>query len=244
MKVEGRNAVREAILQGAKIDKIYFAQGSHDATFRSIVDLAFSKNIKCQFVDSAILNSTSVTHHHQGMIAFVADFEYCRLEDILDHARDLGEDPFILLCDGIEDPHNLGSIIRVCECLGVHGIVIPKNRACQVNETVVKVSAGATSYVKIARVTNLNDAIRKLKDEGVFVYDLELGGESVDRCNMTGPIAIVVGSEGFGTHELTRKLSDQVVTIPMYGKVNSLNASVACGMILYEARRQRDGRKN
>ena len=162
----------------------------------------------------------SVTKHHQGLIAQADDYKYCSVQNILDLAKEKNEDPFILICDGIEDPHNLGSMIRVCECLGVHGMI---------------------SYVKIAKVTNINDTIRDLKKLGIWVYACELGGQNMTKTKLTGPIAVVVGSEGFGVSQLTKKLCDEIVTIPMYGKVNSLNASVACGMILYEVRRQRNG---
>ena len=241
MRIEGRNAVREALQSGTKIDKIIASKTSGDKVFDDIIALARKNGVKIQFVDNNVLNSMSVTKHHQGLIAQADDYKYCSVQDILDLAKGKNEDPFILICDGIEDPHNLGSMIRVCECLGVHGMIIPKNRSCTVNETVVKVSAGATSYVKIAKVTNINDTIRDLKRLGIWVYACELGGQMMTKTKLTGPIAVVVGSEGFGVSQLTKKLCDEIVTIPMYGKVNSLNASVACGMILYEVRRQRNG---
>ena len=239
MKVEGRNAVRELVLNGTTIDRVLIQNNLHDAVISDLVDLCKSRKIRFQFVNSNILNNESVTKHHQGVIAYTSEFKYSATEDILDYAKEKGEDPFILILDGIEDPHNLGSILRNCDCLGVHGVIIEKTRACQVNETVIKTSAGATSYVKVARVANTNNEIEKLKKQNVWVYACELGGETLTKANLTGPIAIVIGSEGRGTGKLTLKTCDGTVTIPQYGKINSLNASVATGIILYEVRRQR-----
>lgn len=239
MKVEGRNAVRELILNGSTIDKVLIQNNLHDNVIEEIIALLKSKKIRFQFVAQNILNNESVTKHHQGVIAFTSDFKYSTTEDILNFAKEKNEDPFILILDGIEDPHNLGSIIRVCECLGVHGIIIEKTRACQVNETVIKTSAGATSYVKVARVANINNEIEKLKKQNVWVYACELGGEDLTKTNLKGAVAIVIGSEGRGTGKLTLKLCDGIVTIPQFGKINSLNASVATGIVLYEVRKQR-----
>lgn len=239
MKVEGRNAVRELVLNGTTIDRVLIQNNLRDAVITDLVDLCKSRKIRFQFVNATILNNESVTKHHQGVIAYTSEFKYSATEDILDYAKEKGEDPFILILDGIEDPHNLGSILRNCECLGVHGVIIEKTRACQVNETVIKTSAGATSYVKVARVANINNEIEKLKKQNVWVYACELGGEALTKANLTGPIAIVIGSEGRGTGKLTLKTCDGTVTIPQYGKINSLNASVATGIILYEVRRQR-----
>lgn len=239
MKVEGRNAVRELILNGSTIDKVLIQNNLHDNVIEEIISLLKSKKIRFQFVAQNILNNESVTKHHQGVIAFTSDFKYSTTEDILNFAKEKNEDPFILILDGIEDPHNLGSIIRVCECLGVHGIIIEKTRACQVNETVIKTSAGATSYVKVARVANINNEIEKLKKQNVWVYACELGGDDLTKTNLKGAVAIVIGSEGRGTGKLTLKLCDGIVTIPQFGKINSLNASVATGIVLYEVRKQR-----
>lgn len=239
MKVEGRNAVRELILSDQTIDKVIIADGSHDVVMQEIITQLKNKGVKFQFVKQAVINSESVTKHHQGIIAYTTEFKYCSTEDILEYASSKNEDPFILILDGIEDPHNLGSIMRVCECLGVHGIIIEKMRACSVNETVIKVSAGASSYVKVARVSNINNEIEKLKQNGVWVYACELGGQELKNSNLTGAVAIVIGSEGKGTGKLTLKNCDGVVTIPQCGHVNSLNASVATGIVLYEVIRQR-----
>ena len=239
MKVEGRNAVRELVNNNATIDKVLIQNNLHDPVLTEIVNLIKQKKIRFQFVPQNVLNAESATKHHQGIIAYTSEFKYCTLEDILDYAKQKNEDPFILILDGIEDPHNLGSIIRVCECLGVHGVIIEKTRACQVNETVIKTSAGATSYVKVARVANINNEIEKLKKQNVWVYACELGGQDLTKANLKGGIAIVIGSEGRGTGKLTLSKCDGIVTIPQFGKINSLNASVATGIVLYEAKKQR-----
>ncbi len=242
MKVEGRNAVRELILNGnTTIDKVIVQNNIHDSVISEIVDMMKQKKIRFQFVPVNVLNNDSVTKHHQGIIAYTSEFKYSTTEDILNLAKEKNEEPFILILDGIEDPHNLGSILRVCECLGVHGVIIEKTRACQVNETVIKTSVGATSYVKVARVANINNEIEKLKKQNIWVYACELGGDDLTSSNLTGGIAIVIGSEGRGTGKLTLKLCDGIVTIPQYGKINSLNASVATGIVLYEVSRQRKG---
>lgn len=239
MKIEGRNAVREALKSDTTILKVSISKTSGDKVISEIIDLAKRKSVRIQFVDPLVLGKQSVTGKHQGVIAETSEYKYSSVADILAVAKEKGEDPFILILDGIEDPHNLGSIIRVCECMGVHGIIIGKNRACGVSETVIKVSAGATAYVKVAQVTNIHQTMEELKKKNFFIYACELGGEDIGKSNLTGPIAIVVGSEGKGMSELTKKLADQVVTIPMFGRVNSLNASVSAGMILYEAMMQR-----
>ena len=239
MKVEGRNAVRELILKGSTIDKVLIQNNLKDGVINELIDLLKNKKIRFQFVNANVLNNESVTKHHQGVIAYTTEFKYSSTEDILEYAKECGEDPFILILDGIEDPHNLGSILRNCECMGVHGVIIEKTRACQVNETVIKTSAGATTHVKVAKVSNINNEIEKLKKQNVWVYGCELGGENLCKSNLTGPVAIVIGSEGRGTGKLTLKICDGIVTIPQYGKINSLNASVSAGIVLYEAVRQR-----
>ena len=232
MQIEGRNAVREAIISGATIEKIMASNNAKDTTFQEIIRLAKSNKLKIQFVDNALLNKASQTGKHQGIIAITTDFKYSTMSEILSVSRTKNKDPFILILDGIEDPHNLGSIVRVCECFGVDGIIIGKNRACGVNETVIKTSAGATSYVKIAKVTNINNAIEELKENNIWVYACELGGEDITSVDYSGGVAVVIGSEGFGTSKLTLKLCDKIVTIPMCGKINSLNASVATGIAI------------
>jgi 23S rRNA (guanosine2251-2'-O)-methyltransferase len=200
-----------------------------------IVSLAKQLGVKIQFVDKKVLDKESVTGKHQGYLAVTVDFEYSELEDLL--AKD--GDKLIVVLDEINDPHNLGSIIRVCECAGVDGIVIGKNRQVQVNETVVRCSAGAISHVKIARVTNVNNAIEQMKENGVWVYCADMDGQSMYDANLTGNVALVIGGEGNGVSRLTKSLCDGVISIDLRGKVNSLNASVACGIVVYEALRQR-----
>ena len=236
MKVKGRNAVRELIVSGANIDKILASKTSKDKVFADIISQAKSKGIKIQFVDNASLDREC--DNHQGLVAFASDFKYSSVDDILQVARDKGTNHFVLILDGVEDPHNFGSIIRVAECLGVDGIIISKNRACPVTDTVAKVSAGAVEHIKIAKVTNINNEIERLKKENIWVYACELGGEDVETANLSGNIAIVMGSEGKGVSALARKLCDGVVSMKMHGKVNSLNVSVATGIILYEVRRK------
>ena len=236
MKIKGRNAVREALRSQVNILKI-MASGSQDKVLQDILGLARSRGVKVQIVDNRALDKEC--DNHQGIVAITSDFEYSTVEDILQVARDKGQPHFILILDGIEDPHNFGSIIRVAECLGVDGIIIAKNRACPVTDTVAKVSAGAIEHIKIAKVTNINTEIERLKEENVWVYACELGGEDLDRADLIGNIAIVMGSEGKGVSALTRKLCDGVVTMQMYGQVNSLNVSVATGIVLYEAVRKR-----
>ena len=236
----GKNAVRELLGADAEIFKLYVLKGAHDLD--KFVDGAKAKGARIEFCDKRALDKLAGEIRHQGVIAETADFAYCSLEDILAKAKAKGENAFILLLDGIEDPHNLGSILRVAECAGVHGVVIPSRRSATVNETVIRISAGAANLVPVAKVGNINDAIRKLKDEFVTVYCADMGGESVYDSHFTGDTAIVIGSEGFGVKELTSKLCDKVIALPQRGKVNSLNASVACGVICYEVVRQRSAK--
>ena len=216
MKIEGRNAVLEALNSGATLDKLYIKQGITDKVIQKIIDSARNNNVPVKFVNLETLEKLSETKHHQGVLAFTTEFKYSTVDEIL-QANPV---PFILILDGIEDPHNLGSIIRVADCMGVSGIIIGKNRCCSVNETVIKVSAGATSYVKIAKVTNINTEIERLKEQNVWVYACELGGDDLTKANLTGSIAIVIGSEGKGVSHLTKKLCVGIVTIPLKGNVN------------------------
>jgi len=236
MIVRGRNAVREVLASGANIEKLLASKSSKDKAFEEIVSIAKSKGVKIQFVDNSSLDR--VSENHQGLIAYTSDFKYSTVDEILAVAKNKNTSNFILILDGVEDPHNFGSIIRVAECLGVDGIIISKNRACPVTDTVAKVSAGAIEHIKIAKVTNINNEIERLKKQNIWVYACELGGEDLDKANLSGNIAIVMGSEGKGVSALTRKLCDGVVSMKMHGKVNSLNVSVATGIVLYEVRRK------
>jgi len=237
MKIEGRNAVFEALSSNASIEKILASTSCKDGSFNKVISLAKDKRIKIQWVSNEILDRESETNKHQGLIAIASEFQYSTIDEILSNKKVNGN--FIAILDNIEDPHNFGSIIRVCECLGVDGIIIPKNRACPVNETVIKTSAGAISHVKIAKVTNINQTIDYLKENGVWVYGIELGGEPLSTSDFSGNIAIVVGSEGNGISKQTLEHCDKIYTIEMAGKVNSLNVSVATGIALYEAFKQR-----
>ncbi len=238
MKIEGRNAVNELIKTDKTIDKILVQNGLKDAQSRTLIKSARDKGLKVQFVEKNILDKETQTNHHQGFIAFVSDYVYEDFDDLLNSLKDK-EDAFLVVLDGVEDPHNLGSIVRVCECAGVDGIIIGKRRSCQVNETVMRISEGSANHIKISRVVNINNAIDKIKDSGIWVYGLEIGGEDIYKANLTGKIAIVVGGEDTGVNRLTKEKCDVITSIPMYGKVNSLNASVACGIGVFEAVRQR-----
>ena len=237
MRIKGRNAVREALKSDVNILKIMARNSSNDRVLLDIVNMARKKGVKVQLVDNRALDREC--ENNQGIVAITSDFQYSSVDEIINVAREKGQSNFILILDGVEDPHNFGSIVRVAECLGVDGIIISKNRACPVNDTVAKVSAGAIEHMKIAKVTNINTEIERLKENNIWVYACELGGEDLDSADLSGNIAIVVGSEGKGVSALTRKLCDGVVSMQMYGKVNSLNVSVATGIVLYEAVRKR-----
>lgn len=237
MKIEGRNAVGEAIKSGTTIDRLLVEKGLKDAGAQKIIDAANARGIKIFFRDKTALDRES-RGKHQGFIAEVTDFKYSELSDILAYAESKKEAPFIVILDGVEDPHNLGSVIRVAECAGVHGVIIPRHRAVSVNETVIKVSAGAAEHMRVAKVTNVNEAIDRLKDAGVWVYCADMEGENLYSSNLTGPIAVVIGGEGDGVKRLTREKCDGALRIPMFGQLNSLNASVAAGIVLYERVRQ------
>lgn len=239
MNIEGRNQVVEAIKSGKTINKIYIDK-NYITRKDEIISLAKQNKLRIEFLPKKAMDEISVTNHHQGYIAETVNFEYCQIDDILSHAQEKKQPPFVVLLDGIEDPHNLGAIIRTCECAGVDGIIIPKMRACQVNETVVRTSAGAISNMRIAKVTNLKEAIDTLRDHGLWIYVLETGGEEIYKQNLTGPIGIVVGSEGNGVKQSLRTYCDGIISLPLKGNVNSLNASVASALCVYEVLRQRE----
>lgn len=239
MKIEGRNQVIEALKNNTTINKIIIDK-NYISRKDEVISLAKRSKLRIEFLPKKIMDGLSETGHHQGYIAETVDFQYCEIEDILNHARETSHDPFVVLLDGIEDPHNLGAIIRTCECAGVDGIIIPKLRACQVNETVVRTSAGAISNIRICRITNLKEAIDQLKKAGLWIYVSETGGENIYKQNLTGPIGIVVGSEGNGVKQSLRSYCDGIITLPLKGSVNSLNASVATAVVVYEILRQRD----
>lgn len=237
MKIEGRNSVYEAIKAGTTIDRLLVEKNLKDAGAQKIIDEAKSRGIKIFFRDAEAMARES-KGRHQGFIAEVTDFKYCEIADILAYAAEKNQPPFVVLLDGVEDPHNLGSVLRVAECCGAHGVIIPRHRAVSVNETVIKVSAGAAAYMRVAKVANLNDAIDELKKAGLWVYCAESDGQDLYTTDTTGAAAFVIGGEDSGVKRLTREKCDACVSIPMFGQVNSLNASVAAGIVLYEHIRQ------
>ena len=240
-QIEGRNAVLELLESDKDINKIYITKGELKGSINKIVAIANEKKVIIVQKDKKQMDMMAQTENYQGVIAVVPPYEYVDVEDILNVAKERNEDPFILILDGIEDTHNLGAIIRTAETAGVHGIIIPKRRAAQVNSTVSKVASGALQYMKIARVNNISDTISKLKDNGVWVCGTAIDAEKYyyDQ-SLTGPLAIVIGNEGKGISELVKRNCDFLVKIPMKGKVTSLNASVSTGIIVYEAVKQRD----
>lgn len=239
-QIEGRNAVLELLETGKDINKIFIANGEKHGSINKIISIAKERKIVIVEVDRAKLNQMAMSDNHQGVIAIVPPFDYCEAEDILEEANKKQENPFILILDGIEDPHNLGSVIRTAETAGVHGIIIPKRRAATVNSTVYKVSAGAVEHMKIARVNNLNETIKYLKDNDIWVCGTDMDAKNYYyNEKFDGPIAIVIGSEGFGMSRLVKENCDFLVKIPMKGKITSLNASVSAGIVMYEVVKQR-----
>ena len=239
-QVEGRNAVLELLESGKDINKIFVAKGEKHGSINKIIAIAKEKRVIIVEKDRKQLEEIAQTDNYQGVIAIVPPFEYSEITDILETAKERQEDAFILILDGIEDPHNLGSIIRTAETAGVHGIIIPKRRAVAVNSTVNKVSCGAAQYMKIARVTNISDAIEELKRAGLWICGTDVATDKYYyNQDLTGPLAIVIGNEGKGMSEKVKKNCDFLVKIPMKGKVESLNAAVSTGIVVYEAVKQR-----
>lgn len=239
-QIEGRNSVIELLESKKDINKIFVTKGERHGSINKILAMAKERNVIIVEKDKKQMAQMAQTPNHQGVIAIVPPFEYREIEDILENAKIKNEDPFVLILDGIEDPHNLGSIIRTAETAGVHGIIIPKRRAASVNSTVSKVSAGAVEHIKIARVTNISDSIQKLKDNGLWICGTDIDAKNYyyDQ-DLKGPLGIVIGNEGQGMSEKVKKNCDFLVKIPMKGKVTSLNASVSTGIVVYEAVKQR-----
>ncbi|MBO4572934.1 MAG: 23S rRNA (guanosine(2251)-2'-O)-methyltransferase RlmB [Clostridia bacterium] len=237
MIAEGRNAVKEVVASEKTVDKVIIENGLRDAASRELIALIKESGVKFSYADKAVLDKMSASKKHQGFIAVLSEFTYSELEDVI--ADCVATNRPIVVLDGVEDPHNLGSIIRSCECGGVSGIVIGKHRQAPVSDTVMRISEGSASHVKIARVTNVNAAVKEIKDNNIFVFSLEVGGESIYKTDLTGKVALVAGGEDTGVNALTKKLSDGVISIPMLGKINSLNVSVATGIAVFEALRQR-----
>ena len=241
MKVEGRNSVYELLKTDKEIDKVLVQKDLKDDASKRLINVIRSRRVKVQLVDKYVIEKESESGRSQGFIAFVSDYKYFELEDVLEDCKD--KDGFIVILNEILDPHNLGSIIRVCECAGVDGLIIGKDRSASVSDTVMRISEGALNHVKVCRVTNINTAIDKIKEEGFWVYGAELGGGDIYKSDLTGKLCLVIGGEDSGVKRLTKSKCDGIITIPMFGKVNSLNASVACGVTVFEAVRQRISKK-
>ena len=237
--IEGRNAVIEAFRSGKPIDKVFILDGCQDGPMVTIRREAKKKDVMIKYVTKERLDQMSETGKHQGVIAYAAAYEYAEGSDILEKAKEKGEDPFIFILDNIEDPHNLGAIIRTANLAGAHGVIIPKNRAVGLTATVAKASAGALNYTPVAKVTNLSQTIEELKKEGLWFVCADMDGEIMYRQNLTGPIGLVIGNEGEGVGRLVKSKCDLVARIPMQGDIDSLNASVAAGVLAYEVVRQR-----
>ncbi len=238
-QLEGRNAILEVLRSGRDIEKIMVAKGNVEGTIKRIIAMAVEKGVVIQEVSRQKLDEISQTKNHQGVIALVSAHDYVEVEDILAAAKEKGEDPFVLLLDGITDPHNLGAILRTAECAGVHGVIIPKRRSVGLNATVGKTSAGAIEYMPVARVTNIVQTMEYLKKEGLWIACADMKGLDHFDTNMKGPLALVIGSEGDGVSRLVKEKCDFTASIPMYGKISSLNASVAAALLMYEVVRQR-----
>lgn len=240
--IEGRNAVVEALRAGAPIDKVYIAKGETDAALGHIASTARGRGAVVVEADRRKLDGMSLTHAHQGVIAIAAVREYATVDNILNAAREKGEAPLVVVCDELSDPHNLGAVIRTAECAGAHGVVVPKRRSAGLTAIVAKTSAGAVAHVPVARVPNLAALLKELKEEGLWVFGAEADGNTpLYEADLKGPAAIVIGSEGSGMGRLVSECCDFKVSIPMKGKLNSLNASAAAAILLYEAVRQRLG---
>lgn len=239
--IEGRNAVMEAFRSGKTIDRLFVLDGCQDGPVKSIIREAKKTDCIITFVKKERLDQLSETEKHQGVIAYAAAYEYAEVEDILKAAEEKGEPPFVILLDSIEDPHNLGAIIRTAHQAGAHGVIIPKRRAVGLTATVAKVSAGAINYLPVAKVTNLATTIEELKEKGLWFACADMEGELMYKVNLKGPIGLVIGSEGEGVGRLIKEKCDFTAKIPMFGKVDSLNASVAMGIMAYEIVRQRLG---
>ncbi|MCT4542664.1 MAG: 23S rRNA (guanosine(2251)-2'-O)-methyltransferase RlmB [Vallitalea sp.] len=242
--LEGRNAITEALKADRSIDKLFVIDGKHDGPIKKIVSEARKRNIVVNFVNKDKLNDISLTKKHQGVIAYTAAYDYVEVKDIIEEANSKGEPPFIIILDSIEDPHNLGAILRTANIAGVHGVIIPKRRAVGLTATVAKTSAGAIEYTKVARVTNIARTIDELKKQGFWIACADMDGELMYNVDLKGSMAIVIGNEGEGVSRIVKEKCDFIVKVPMKGEITSLNASVATGILIYEALRQRDYKDN
>ncbi|MCR5431058.1 MAG: 23S rRNA (guanosine(2251)-2'-O)-methyltransferase RlmB [Lachnospiraceae bacterium] len=241
--IEGKNAVLEAFRAGKTIDRLFVLDGAREGAISSILREAKKNDTIITFVKKERLDSMSQTKNHQGVIAYAAAYEYAEVSDILEAAKEKGEAPFVIILDGIEDPHNLGAIIRSANLAGAHGVIIPKRRAAGLTSTVAKTSAGALNYTPVAKVTNITATMEDLKKQGMWFACADMGGQSMYECNFTGSLGLVIGAEGDGVSRLVKEHCDFTASIPMKGDIDSLNASVAAGIIMFEAARQRRGIK-
>lgn len=237
--IAGRNAVMEALRSDRPIDKIMISNTAKKAGLKSILSLAKEQDIVVKYVDNKKLDLLCTNIHHQGILAISAVKKYSTIEDMLKLAKERNEAPFLIIADSLEDPHNLGAIIRTAECAGAHGVIIPKRNSVGLTNVVGKVSAGAIEYVPVARVTNVVNTIKKLKEYGIWIYGADMNGECFTTAKLDGPVALVIGSEGFGISRLVKENCDVLLTLPMKGKITSLNASVAAGILMFEISRQR-----
>ncbi len=238
--IEGRNPVIEVLKSDRQIDKIMIANGAKEGSIKKIIGMAKDKNVVVQYVDRNKLDEISTSHSHQGVIAVVSEYKYYELDELIEKAKATNEDMFFIILDEITDPHNLGTIIRTADAVGAHGVIIPKRRSVHITPVVAKASAGAVEYMPVCKVTNIVNTIKRLKEEGLWIAAADMDGEVFYEQNLTGPIGLVIGSEGFGISRLVKQNCDFTVKMPMTGNVTSLNASVAGGILLYEIFRQRN----
>ncbi len=237
--IVGRNAVKELLAAGRDVERLYITSGEREGSINQLLGIAAERGIPITECDRSKLDSIACGERHQGIIAIAAERNYSSIDDIIKYAEEKGEKPFVVVLDGVEDPHNLGAIIRTAECSGVHGIIIPKRRAVGLTTTVAKSSAGALEHMRVAKVTNLASAIDELKERGLWIYAADMDGEVYYKTDMTGAVAIVLGSEGFGISRLVKEKCDFIISIPLYGNVNSMNVSCAAAVLLADTARQR-----
>ena len=240
--IYGRNAVKERRAGGRDIEKIYIQNGDREGSVNLLLGIASERKLPIHEVDRAKLDSLTAGAHHQGIVAIAAERNYATIDEIFAYAEEKGEKPFIIILDGVEDPHNLGAIIRSAECSGAHGVIIPKRRAVGLTSTAAKASAGAVEYMKVCKVTNLASTIDELKDRGLWIYAADMDGSSYSNTDFSGAVGLVMGSEGFGVSRLVKEKCDFVVSIPLYGRVNSMNVSCAAAVLMTEVARQRNGK--
>ena len=238
--ISGRNAVRELLMGERDIDKIYVSRGEREGSIKMLISMARERKIPVIELDKARLDAMCEGGRHQGIVALAAEHNYSSVDEILEYAQSRGEKPFVVILDGVEDPHNLGAVIRSAECLGAHGVIIPKRRAVGLTSTVAKSAAGATEYVRVARVTNISAVIDELKEKGLWIYAADMGGDDYTKTDLKGSLAIVLGSEGEGISRLVKEKCDFTISIKLRGRVNSMNVSCAAAVLLSEVARQRD----